>query len=611
MKTKQLQKNSLYLLGTGLILRMMLACSLFNTAEPLEIKIAVDKTVIKANGTDKAVFTVTANGEDVTSSAVISRKSTPEEGGEYGSSTGSTFSTRVPDVYTFHASYEGQQSNEITVEATEVVLSITADRAAIKANDRDVVTFTVRADDEDVTDKATVVLAGEPETVLETGSFSTKTANAYTFYATYDGHKSNELAVEATAVVFSITADRAEIKANNRDVVTFTVRADDEDVTADATIILAGEPETVLESNTFSTKTAETYTFYATCNGGKSNEISVEALPVILALNADRLIFKADEKEKVTFSVTADDEDVTPFASIFRKGKDMNERLEGTTFVTDEADTHRFYAIYDEDTTEVVQVEAIYVERPFFRQHLIMQFSGTVCPNCPLMTDAVRETQQQELASGRMVHVICLHLYGKHCHSTLAGAIAETSNELSPDDLFPSSLIDLREEVGLYQTGTSRFLTDALKRSGNAPAATGIAIESQVNGTSIDFKVKVRTTRTGPYRFYAFIVEDRLGYGQKVPGGEWDATYVHDNVATYVIPDAHPRTGVMLGEIKPGKETVQTFSIETGLIDAKRKVNLSNCRIIGYTLKPSGEDHYVLDNVVSCPVNGSIHYVYN
>ncbi|MDR1675501.1 MAG: Omp28-related outer membrane protein [Tannerella sp.] len=604
MKTEQLQKSSLYLLGIGIILRMVLGCSLFNTSEPLEIKISVDKTVIKANGTDKTVFTVTANGEDVTSSAVITRKSVPE-----GGISGGTFSTRVPDVYTFYASYEGEQSGEITVRATEVVLSIAADRAAIKANDRDVVTFTVRADDEDVTAEATIVLAGEPETPLESVSFSTQAADVYTFYATYDGHKSNELAIEATAVVLSITADRSEIRANSRDIVTFTVRADGEDVTAEATIILAGEPETVLESASFSTRTANVYTFYATCDGGKSGEISVEAVPVALVLHADRLTFKADEKEKVTFSVTADEEDVTSSASLFRKGEDADEPLEGTAFVTDEPGMHRFYAIYDEDTTAIVQVEATYVARPFLRQHLIMQFSSTVCANCPLMTDAVRSAQQ-EMASSRMVHVICLHLYGKHCYSTLAGAIAETSNGLS-SDYFPSSLVDLREDVRLYLTGTSKYLTEALKRSGTAPAETGIAIESQINGTSIDFKVKIRTTRTGTYRFYAFIVEDQIHHGQKFPDGEWDGTYVHDNVATYVLPDADPQTGVTLGEMEPGRETVQTFSIETVLIDAKRKVNLSNCRIVGYTLKPSGEGAYVLDNVVSCPADGSIHYVYN
>ncbi|MDR1102631.1 MAG: Omp28-related outer membrane protein [Tannerella sp.] len=611
MKIKQLQKISQYLAGTGIILQMMLGCSLFDTPQPpVEVKIAVDKTVIRANGTDKAVFTVTANGEDVTSSAVISRKSVPEGVGAGG------FSTRVPDVYTFYASYDGQQSNEITVEATEVVLSITADRAVIRANGRDAAVFTVLADGEDVTAEATVILAGEPETVLESGAFSTRTANRYTFYATCDGHTSNELVIEAVAVALSITADRAEIRANGRDAVAFTVLADDEDVTAEAVIVLAGEPETVLESTVFSTRTAKTCTFYATYDGGKSGEISVEALPVILTLNPDRLTFRADEKEEVTFSVTADGEDVTPFAGIFRKGEEADEPLEGTAFATDAPGTHRFYAVYDGDTTAVVPVEATYVARPFFRQQLLMQFSGTVCPNCPLMTGAVNDAQAQGQASGRTVHVICLHLYGTQCHSSLAGAIAETSNGLSPEAYFPSALVDLREVVGLYVSGTSGLLMNALKSSGAGPAETGIAVESQVNGTSIDFRVKVRTTRAGEYRFYAFIVEDSIRRTQYLPGREpdgsyiLDGTYIHNNVATYVIPGAEPRTGVTLGRMEPGRETVQTFSIETGSIDAQRRVNLSNCRIVGYTLKLSGDGAYVLDNAVNCPADGSVNYIY-
>ncbi|MDR1455348.1 MAG: Omp28-related outer membrane protein [Tannerella sp.] len=603
MLTEQLRKISRYLLVTGVILQMAPGCSLFDTGEPLEIKISVDKTVIKANGADRVVFMVTANGENVTSSAVISRKNMPE-----GVSNGS-FSTRVPDVYTFYASYEGQQSGEITVEATEVVLSIAADRAAIKANGRDMAAFTVRADGEDVTAEATVILAGEPETVLESPSFATGTANAYTFYATYDGHRSNDLVIDAAAVALSIAADRSEIRANSRDAVAFTVLADGEDVTAEATVILAGEPETVLESPSFSTRTANVYTFYATFDGGKSGEISVEALPVILTLHADRPTFKADENEQITFSVTADGEDVTPSASIFRKGEEADEPLDGTAFATDAPGTHRFYAIYDGDTTAVLQVKATYVVRPYLRQYLLMQFSGTNCPNCPMMTDAVRETQQG-LASSRMVHVICLHLNGKWCYSALAGAIAGISNGLSSEFYFPSSLIDLREEVSLYRTGTSNFLTDALKHSGTAPSETGIAIESQVNGTSIDFKVKVRTNRTGSYRFFAFIIEDGIGYGQKVPGGEWEADYVHDNVATYVIPDADPRTGVLLGAMEPGEEAVRTFSINTGLINAGRRVNLSNCRIVGYTLKSSGDGAYSLDNVAGCPADGSVQYIY-
>jgi hypothetical protein len=50
---------------------------------------------------------------------------------------------------------------------------------------------------------------------------------------------------------------------------------------------------------------------------------------------------------------------------------------------------------------------------------------------------------------------------------------------------------------------------------------------------------------------------------------------------------------------------VAKFTIHVDRL-AIRTVNLAKCRIIGYTIRPNG----VIDNVVSCPVYGSVHYRY-
>ncbi|MDR2469809.1 MAG: Omp28-related outer membrane protein [Tannerella sp.] len=497
-------------------------------------------------------------------------------------------------------------------EPEPVEVKIAVDKTTIKANGTDVVRFTVTADNKDVTPAALIVRKGEPEDTLGTAGFSTRIPETYTFAASYDGQNSDEVTVEATAVVLSITADRAEFKANNRESVTFTVMADEQDVTSEATIVLAGEPESALDNASYITKTARTCTFYATYDGLTSNEIQIEALPVALVLRADKPSVKADEREFALFSVTADDENVTSSAQIFRKDAAADERLEEAKFATDAPGAYEFYAVYNEDTTQAMQVNFTYVAIPFRRQHLIMQFTGTGCPNCPLMTDAIQRVQQ-ELTSSRTVHHLSLHLNGKHCNSWLAGAIAEIANGMSPEYTFPSAVVDLRDEVALLvlqnQIVTPEYLKKALNRSGSAPAETGMAIESQVNGTAIDFEVKIRATRADNYQFFAFVVEDMIHGGQYIPGGAWNSDYLHANVATYVIP-GDPKSGVFLGRIEPGKETVGSFSIETKDINANRKVNLSNCHILAYTLKPSGEG-YALDNVVRCPVNGSIRYLYN
>ena len=497
-------------------------------------------------------------------------------------------------------------------EPEPVEVKIAVDKATIKANGADVVRFTVTADGKDVTPSALIVRKGEPEDTLGAAGFSTRIPETYTFAASYDGQRSDEVTVEATAVVLSITADRVEFKANHKESVTFTVMADEQDVTSDATILLVGAPEVTLDNASYMTKKAGTCTFYATYDGLTSDEIRIEALPVVLVLRADKPSVKADEREFAVFSVTADDENVTASARIFRKDAEVDKLLEEAKFATDTPGAYEFYAVYDDDTTQAMQVNYTYVAIPFRRQHLIMQFTGSACPNCPLMTDAVRSVVE-ELTPTRMVHHISLHLDGKHCNSWLAGAIGNIANEMSPEYTFPSAVVDLRDEVALLvlqnQIVTPEYLKKALNRSGSAPAETGIAIESQVNGTTIDFEVNIRATRADNYRFFAFVVEDMIRGGQYIPGGAWNSNYLHPNVATYVIP-GDPKSGVFLGRVEPGKETVGSFSIETKDLQTNRNVNLSNCHILAYTLKPSGEG-YVLDNVVRCPLNGSVRYLYN
>jgi hypothetical protein len=487
-------------------------------------------------------------------------------------------------------------------------VKIAASSTTIKANGTDSVYFTVTLDGVDVTSATTVVRKDDPVETLDRAGFATRVPGTYTFYASHEGTRSDEVTVEATAVVLKVEADRADFRANGREKVYFTVTADGEDVTAGAQIFLAGEPEEaqLIDGAFFRTKKAGTYTFSALYEGSRSEAISVEALAVVLALRADRESFRADENERVSFTVTADGEDVTAQAAIFRKTAGGDEALAGTDFSTDEPGRHEFRAVFEGDTAQTVAVEAIYVAIPFLRQYLIMQFSGTSCPNCPLMTDAILSVQAE--LSQRMIHHICLHLYGKHCYSSLAGAIAEVSNGLSSDTRFPSVLVDLRDEVGLFPTLTPRELKRALDRSGTGAAATGIAIASQVEGTRIDFTVSVRTTRADGYRFYAFIVEDGIRAPQSTHDGS-GANYIHNSVGTYVIPDADPRTGIALAAIRPGEEARHAFSIETKDISAGRAVNLSRCRIVVYTLKPSG-DGYVIDNVAACPVNGAAGYVY-
>ncbi|MDR1330630.1 MAG: Omp28-related outer membrane protein [Tannerella sp.] len=499
----------------------------------------------------------------------------------------------------------------------EIVVKIAADRTAIKANGNDAVTFTVTANDEAIVSDVYIICKNETNVTdtIKGSRFSTGEAGKYTFHASYKGRKSSEISIDASDVVLLLKADRSTVKANGRDVVLFTVTADGEDVTSSAVITVAGATDAVLDDASFATDAPSAYTFYATYDGAKSNEISVEAAELEYLLTVDRTTVKADGSEKATFSVMLDGEDITSAATIFQTVDGAETTLDVPEFITHSYGAYTFYALYDGKKTKEITVNATYVDVQFVMQHLILNFTSTTCPNCALMPPII--LQLQESMPGQL-HCVALHMGGKHCFSSLEGAMGKIANSLSSDSIFPSVNVNIHYPEGLKPTQTPTRIRTALNKSRRS-SETGIAVESHVNGSDIDFTVKVKSVKTDNYNFFAFIVEDGVLHSRLVPdptaeeGYSEVRDYVHDDVATYSLgnpqindPHDDPRQGVSLGQIIRGKEVVRKFTIHTSEFDTRRTVNLSKCRIIGYTLRPNG----VVDNVVNCPVNGTVHYQY-
>ena len=270
---KQVKRNG-FILGCIISIVWMVSCT--QDAEPKPdsvVTITADKNSIKANNKDKAFFSVTVGGNDITSSVVITEKNNniPLEG--------SSFSTDSVASYTFFATYNNIKSNEISIEVVDIDVIISVDRQAIKANNKEVATFSVIADDEDVTADATIIQVESLEAIASDSGFYTIIPGNYTFYAIYKEKKSNEIQINALSVAVSFSVDRESIKANNWDKSIFTVKFDDENVTSSAVMMQRMNDDTfkTLDNNEFLTDKADTYTFFATYEGIQSNEVNVEA----------------------------------------------------------------------------------------------------------------------------------------------------------------------------------------------------------------------------------------------------------------------------------------------------------------------------------------------
>ena len=161
----------------------------------------------------------------------------------------------------------------------------------------------------------------------------------------------------------TLSVDKNNFKSNGNEVVSFFVNSNEKDITNNSkTNIVFKEENTTLSGSTFSTNIPGTYTFYATFEGLSSADIQVNAMPVILILSADITSIKTNEKRAVTFSATADGENVTGNIKIFYMSGESEIPIEGNLFTTDQEGSYHFYCKYNDHISNIITISVV----PFY-----------------------------------------------------------------------------------------------------------------------------------------------------------------------------------------------------------------------------------------------------
>ena len=241
----------------------------------VNITLTGDKTEIVANGIDAVTFTALVNGKANSDIQIFCLKNNSLV-------KNNTFTTIEAGDYLFKAVYNNKSSDPFKVTAVAPIvptLYLLTDKQEIIANGTDVVTFTVKLDDEDVTAES-IITNVTTNATLEGTTFSTDTANEYTFVAKYGEYTSAERVITAVAEVpvqkaLTLKASKMRIKSNGEDKVVFTAIYGEEDVTASCT--LHTTTGVAIEGNEFSTTTAGTYNIYALYDNTRSNTLSIDA----------------------------------------------------------------------------------------------------------------------------------------------------------------------------------------------------------------------------------------------------------------------------------------------------------------------------------------------
>ncbi|MBR7176154.1 MAG: T9SS type A sorting domain-containing protein [Bacteroidales bacterium] len=229
-------------------------------------------------------------------------------------------------------------------------LTLSVDKETIEADGTDAVNFTVKQGETDITSDCEI---WNGTTKLSGNTFSTTTADTYTFYAKYGELTSENITITAVEPIV-LSASKTNLEADGTDAVIFTVKQGETDITSDCEI---WNGTTKLSGNTFSTTTADTYTFYAKYGELISENITITATePAIesIVLSASKTNLEADGTDAVNFTVKQGETDITSDCEIWNG----TTKLSGNTFSTSTAGTYTFYAKYGELISENITITA-------------------------------------------------------------------------------------------------------------------------------------------------------------------------------------------------------------------------------------------------------------
>ncbi len=324
------------------------------------VELVADKFVIRADGLDTVQLSVKVNGEEKKEECTF-HIVTPEQTLKNG-----RFSTSKVGEYEVYALYKGQyKSNTLRIEAVALSLILNGSSDKVVADGEQQITFDVAWEGKDITSECEIrLLQQETYAVVEGGAFKTETPGKYQFQAVFRGYASNVFEVEALPLTLVMKASKEKIKADGKEEVTFSVMADDKDVSAQCQIyLIKATSATLLENGVFKTTTAGKYKFQAVYKNYRSNLLTVEAEVFVeqpIKLQASKQEIVADGKSEIVFQVLQGGVDVTAKSEIYWSSGVGTQPvlLSGTSFKTKRPGDYTFYAVMGSLKSEEIIVKA-------------------------------------------------------------------------------------------------------------------------------------------------------------------------------------------------------------------------------------------------------------
>ena len=238
----------------------------------------------------------------------------------------------------------------------------------------------------------------------------------------------------------------------------------------------------------------------------------------------------------------------------------------------------------------------------FSHRIMLLQHTGTACPNCPRLMTSLREIAADPAYAAKYQHV------ASHSYNTDDPAYSEAAKKIS--DAFCKAYPELTFNLSGETTGDDtsvatikRYIDQLHKESADA----GIAAAAQVNGNTLSVKVQVKAATENSYRVAAWILEDDIKAQQSSNGALEEWMHTHEN-ALRAFSGSSLNLGIYgekLGTLKAGETAEKDLTIEL-----QKDWKVENCKVF-ILVNSSKDGKFDVANCTICPIGGNVAYQYN
>ena len=342
---------------------------------------------------------------------------------------------------------------------------------------------------------------------------------------------------------------------------------------------------------------------------GCEQQAQTENTAGAITLKVDRDVIMADNEYAAKLTVVVMDSlgvehDITGEVEIYCEA--MVEQLASPEFKTDEEGLYSFYAVNGFEISNTVTVRAVKGAQAlpkdtnpsgtgFRHKMLLLQHTGTECPNCPKLMTQLRYLSEDEKYNS-LYHHVASHSYNSSDPAYTSDAASLSKNFEVKYYPWLTYNLTATAELDYYNIKSS------IDKIYHESADAGVSAVVSNSGKYICANLSLKAGKAGKYRLAAWLLEDNIRAAQSGADAQWQN--MHENCLRLMNGTNKTECvyGKNMGEFEAGqsKDLLVAFDLES-------QWKGDNCKVMVIAVDA---DTYELITCAVCPVGESINYDY-